>query len=86
MFFRIRAGVAAKGKEVHLIIFTCVYTCVRYAREGIKDREEKKWKLQEKTEWKLQKKKKMAVRFIIDKRDIQKKARGCPYGENGHPL
>ena len=39
-----------------------------------------------KTEWKLQKKKKMAVRFIIDKRDIQKKARGCPYGENGHPL
>ena len=30
--------------------------------------------------------KKMAVRFIIDKRDIQKKARGCPYGENGHPL
>ncbi|GAA6256237.1 hypothetical protein F070042J6_20890 [Bacteroides sp. f07] len=71
-----------------------MYTCVRYAREGIKDREEKKWKLQEKTEWKLQEKnkmeiteeKKMAVRFIIDKRDIQKKARGCPYGENGHPL
>ena len=51
-----KAG-AGKGKEVHLIIFTCV----RYAREGIKDREEKKWKLQEKTEWKLQEKNKMEI-------------------------
>ena len=41
MFFRIRAGGAAKGKEVHLIIFTCV----RYAREGIKDREEKRMEI-----------------------------------------
>ena len=58
MFFRIRAGGAAKGKEVHLIIFTCVYTCVRYAREGIKDREEKKWKLQEKNKMEITEEKK----------------------------
>ena len=40
----------------------------------------------EKQNGNYRRKKKMAVRFIIDKRDIQKKARGCPYGENGHPL
>ena len=73
---------AGTDTEVHLIIFTCV----RYARERIKDREEKRMEITGKNRMESTGEKKMAVRFIIDKRDIQKKARGCPYRENGHPL
>ena len=54
--------------------------------KGLKTEKKKNGNYRRKQNGNYRRKKKMAVRFIIDKRDIQKKARGCPYGENGHPL